>query len=113
MHERAGAFRTDGDGICQSGVIVRHLVLPGQRKDSIAVLDRLKDAVPPQEIRLSLMWQYTPEFLPEGKEYDPLRRRVTTFEYESVRDYALRLGFDGFMQDSSAATKAYTPDFDV
>lgn len=113
MHAHAGAFRTDGDGICTSGVIVRHLVLPGQRKDSCAVLDRLKDAVPPEEIRLSLMWQYTPDFLDPDPAYDALRRRVTTFEYDAVRRHAVALGFSGYEQDRSAATRAFTPKFDV
>lgn len=113
MYEHAGAFTTDKEGICTSGVLVRHLLLPGLRKDSVAVLDRLSEIVPPQDVRLSLMWQYTPEFLPEGAEFDPLRRRVTTFEYESVKKHAVSLGFTGFEQDRSAATKAYTPDFEV
>ena len=113
MYEHAGTFRTDENGICTAGVLVRHLILPGCRKDSIAVLERLKETVPPEEIRLSLMWQYTPEFLPDGEEFTPLRRRVTTFEYESVRKHAVALGFTGYEQDKSAATKAYTPDFDT
>lgn len=112
MYESTGAFRTDENGICTRGVLVRHLVLPGQRKDSCAVLDRLAALVPVDEIRLSLMWQYTPEFLPEGKEFDPLRRRVTTFEYDSVRRHADALGFIGYGQDRSSATKDYTPQFD-
>lgn len=113
MYEHAGAFTTDENGILVRGVLVRHLVLPGERKDSCAVLDRLAALVPPEEIRLSLLWQYTPEFLPEGAEYDKLRRRVTSFEYDSVREYALSLGFTGFEQDKSSATRAYTPDFEI
>ena len=117
MYEHAGAFVTDESGIAQRGVIVRHLILPGQRKDSCAVLDRLAKALPPEDIHLSLMWQYTPEFLPapreDGDPYAPLRRRVTTFEYDSVRKHALSLGFTGYEQDRSAATKDYTPAFDL
>ncbi len=113
MLEHAGAFTVDESGICTSGVLVRHLVLPGQRKDSLAVLELLREAVPPEDVRLSLMWQYTPEFLPEGAEYDALRRRVTSFEYNSVLEYALSLGFTGFTQGRLSATKDYTPDFDV
>lgn len=113
MYAHAGAFRTDEAGLCTSGVLVRHLILPGERKESVAVLDRLREIVPPEDIRLSLLWQYTPEFLPEGAEYDALRRRVTTFEYDFVRNHALSLGFTGYEQDRSSATKAYTPDFDI
>lgn len=112
MYEHAGAFCADEDGIAERGVIVRHLLLPGGRKDSIAVLDRLADTLPVKDIRLSLMWQYTPEFLPDDGSVPELRRRVTTFEYESVRRHADALGFSGYGQDRSAATKAYTPDFE-
>ena len=111
MYRHAGAFRTDDDGIATSGVIVRHLVLPGCRKDSIAVLLQLAALVPVEDIRLSLMWQYTPDFLPDGEEWKPFRRRVTSFEYESVEKCAEELGFVGFLQDRSAATAAYTPKF--
>lgn len=111
MYRHAGAFTVDGDGIATRGVIVRHLVLPGCRKDSIAVLERLSALVPVEDIRLSLMWQYTPDFLPEGEEWNPFRRRVTSFEYDSVRRRAEELGFLGFLQDRTAATAAYTPQF--
>lgn len=97
------------------GVIVRHLVLPGCRADSIAVLRRIAEVVPPDSIRLSLMAQYTPEFLPEssgeGCDADRIRRRVTSFEYRSVLDEAVRLGFDGYSQGRTSASRAYTPDF--
>lgn len=113
MYEHVGAYREDADGLCRSGVIVRHLVLPGCRRDSIDVLTRLSELLPAEDVRLSLMWQYTPEFLPDGAEYDSIRRRVTSFEYESVRKHAVMLGFSGFTQDRASATKAYTPKFDV
>ena len=113
MYEHAGPFHTDETGICKSGVLVRHLLLPGERKESVAVLERLKEIVPPKDIRLSLLWQYTPEFLPEGEKYNALRRRVTTFEYDFVKSHALALGYTGYEQDRSSASKAYTPDFDI
>jgi hypothetical protein len=51
----------------------------------------------------------TTSFAPE--EIPTLRRRVTTFEYEYVRDAAIRLGFGGYSQDADSATAAYTPEF--
>lgn len=113
MFDLAGTFSTDENGIATRGVLVRHLVLPGCRRDSMAVLDRLSEILPPSEIRLSLLWQFTPEFLPNGEEYAFLRRRVTSFEYRSVQEHALSLGFVGFGQGKDSATKAYTPDFEV
>ncbi len=108
MVQTAGEPKWQGERLC-SGVVVRHLVLPGGRHDSVSALRLAAETVPPTSVVLSLMRQYTPDFAPP--EMKTLRRRVTTFEYESVRDEALRLGFDGFSQDAAAATAAYTPAF--
>ena len=111
MHELAGPVQFDADGMMRSGVLVRHLVLPGCRKDSIAVLDKLAEVVPVQEIRLSLMSQYTPEFAKDAP-FSNLHRRVTSFEYDSVMEHALILGFIGYMQRRESATAKYTPEFE-
>lgn len=94
----------------QKGVLVRHLVLPGGRRDSIEALRRLSDTVDPGDVVLSLLWQYTPDFSPPGDK--TLSRRVTTFEYESVREEALRLGFTGYGQEKTAVGAEYTPTWD-
>lgn len=109
MYNMLGAAEFDKDGMMKKGIIVRHLVLPGQRKDSIACLRRLAEILPVADIRLSLMSQYTPDFY-RGDDKN-LLRRLTTFEYESVRAEALRLGFEGYMQAPSSASAEYTPDF--
>ncbi|MBE6600662.1 MAG: radical SAM protein [Ruminococcaceae bacterium] len=111
MCRQVGAAVTE-NGIMKKGVIVRHLVLPGCRKDSLRLLDELAAAVEKNGILLSLMSQYTPEFLGEDEcEYKNLTRRVTRFEYESVLARAAELGFEGFSQDRSSATAKYTPEF--
>jgi putative pyruvate formate lyase activating enzyme len=56
------------------------------------------------------MRQYTPDFAPESAPKN-LKRRVTSFEYESVMARAIELGFEGFFQGKEAASAAYTPDF--
>ncbi len=109
MYDMLGGAEFDSDGMMTRGIIVRHLVLPGQRKDSIACLRRLAEILPVGDIRLSLMSQYTPDFY-KGEDKN-LLRRLTTFEYESVRAEALRLGFDGYMQAPSSASAEYTPEF--
>ena len=111
MYALAGSAQFDAQGMMTRGVLVRHLVLPGCRKDSIAVLDRLANAVPVCEVRLSLMSQYTPEFAMDAP-YANLHRRVTTFEYESVMAHAEKLGFIGYMQQRESATAKYTPEFE-
>ena len=111
MFELAGQVQFDADGIMTRGVLVRHLVLPGCRKDSMAVLDRLAATVPVGDVRLSLMSQYTPEFAKDAP-FANLHRRVTTFEYERVMAHAQALGFTGYMQQRDSATSSYTPDFE-
>ena len=110
MVRQRGAPRFSEDGLCQSGVLVRLLVLPGCRKDAIESLRRLSQSIGTENIRLSLMSQYTPEFCADAP-YPNLHRRLTRFEYDSVVSEALALGFDGYLQDASSATSAYTPDF--
>ncbi len=109
MHRAVGDPVLFG-GRMKKGIILRHLVLPGGRKDSVAALSMAAEAVPPSGVILSLMRQYTPDFAPCGIKV--LRRRVTSFEYESVREHAVSLGFEGFSQDADSASAAYTPDFE-
>lgn len=99
----------DENGLMQKGVIVRHLVLPTLRKDSIAILQDLKDGFDISAFKLSLMAQYTPEFCKDR--YPELKRKITTFEYNSVVDTAVKLGYDGYIQDKSASSVKYTPNF--
>jgi putative pyruvate formate lyase activating enzyme len=110
MLRQVGKPVLDADGIMQRGVIVRHLVLPGGRADSIAVLRLLKEQFGTDAFLLSLMSQYTPDFAARSP-YQELHRRVTTFEYDAVLREAQSLGFDGYFQARSSATAAFTPEF--
>lgn len=115
MIRQVGApiFETDADSgtrLLRRGVILRHLVLPGYRKDSMAVLSHLAKALPRDSFLISVMSQYTPEFATDCEDKN-LRRRLTRFEYESVTEHAASLGLDGFAQDLTSATSRFTPDF--
>ena len=110
MLRQVGRYQFDEHGLLVRGVIVRHLVLPSARRDSIAVLDRLATLFPKRDVLLSLMSQYTPEFATNSP-YRELHRRLTAFEYDSVLAHAQTLGFDGFMQGRASASANYTPEF--
>lgn len=112
MHELAGACVFDDHGMLQRGIIIRHLILPGHRADSIDVLRKIAEIVPVADVKLSLMAQYTPEFLEPVEKYKKIRRRITSFEYQTVLDEAEKLGFDGYSQERTSATRKYTPDFE-
>lgn len=109
MYRQVGPYR-EREGLAEAGVIVRHLVLPGCRADSMAVLRQIANTLPPADIRISVMRQYTPDFAMDTP-HKNLRRRVTEFEYRSVLDEAERLGLDGFSQGKDAADKVFTPEF--
>ncbi len=110
MYRQVGKCEYAPDGTLKKGVLVRHLVLPGSRRDSIAVLEMLARTVPPSDILISVMSQYTPDFALDTP-FTELHRRVTSFEYSSVVRVAEELGFDGFVQSRLSAVSDYTPKF--
>lgn len=112
MLRQTGAPVYDPEGYLRRGVIVRHLVLPGQAADSQAVLRRLAVVRRQEEVPflLSLMSQFTPFY--HAADHG-LGRRITSYEYRKVVDAALALGLtDGYMQEKSSAREEYTPPFD-
>lgn len=111
MYEQAGSVRLDKDGMLEGGVVIRHMVLPGAYKDSVMLLDWLAESFDTDKVMLSLMCQYTPQY--KSSEYKEINRRLTTYEYEKVTDYAEKLGFSGFMQKRDSASEKYIPDFDL
>lgn len=110
MLRQTGDRVWNGD-LLTRGVIVRHLVLPGHRHESIALLHHLAERFGADAFLLSLMAQYTP--MREDPDYPELNRRITKMEYNSVCKAAQGLGFDGYFQEKSSADASYTPDFSL
>ncbi len=111
MVKRIGKAVFDEDGMMHRGVIVRHLILPGQVKDSMALLDKLY-AIYGNDIYYSIMSQYTPTAGLDADRYPELHRRVTTYEYNKLIDHALNLGItNAFIQDGSSAKESFIPTF--
>ena len=101
----------DDDGIIQKGVIVRHLVLPGQTqgaKDAVEYLyNRYGD-----NIFISIMSQYTP--CTDLSAYPEINRKLTQQEYDDVVDYAVEIGVEnGFLQEGESASESFIPPFDL
>ena len=112
MIAQTGGLEYDADGLLRRGVVIRHLVLPGARKDSMALLRWMAAELPRGKFLLSLMSQYTP--VERTKEFPEINRRVTSMEYSSVVDEAVRLGLNsGYMQQRGSANEAYIPPFDL
>jgi len=94
------------------GVIIRHMVLPGAKDDSIRLLHWIKDSLPDGKYLVSLMSQYTP--FHKSANFPEINRRITSYEYNKVLDTAIDLGLvHGYMQEKSSAKEEYTPPFDL
>ncbi len=88
------AIDTDGDGIIRRGMIIRHLVLPGQVENSKQVLRWIAENLSP-EVHLSLMSQYFPAHrVPLESRFADVNRKLAPDEYNEVVDYAQSLGMD-------------------
>ncbi len=95
--------------LMKRGVIVRHLLLPGQVEEAKRVLRYLYETYG-DSIAVSILNQYTP--LPHVAMYPELNRKVTEEEYEEVVEYAIELGIGhGFLQEGQAASESFIPDF--
>ena len=96
----------DENGIIKKGVVIRHLVLPNHTKNSIGVLNIIKDKFD-DKVLISLMGQY----IPYGKafDHDDISRKITKREYNKVLDHLVTLELDGFAQELESADKSYIP----
>ena len=109
MVGQTGPAVFDEKGMLQKGVIVRHLVLPGQKEQAKDIIRYLHETYGDQ-IWLSILNQYTPMPAVQG---DPvLKRKLTTYEYEQVIAYALELGVEqAYRQEGNAAAESFIPSF--
>lgn len=110
MAEMTGKPVIDKNGIMQKGLIIRHLVMPTGRHDSMALLNWINENIPKDSFLISLMSQYTP--IENCIGYPEINRRTATMEYNSVLKLAQDYDFNGFMQERSSAVSAFTPSFD-
>jgi putative pyruvate formate lyase activating enzyme len=109
MVEQVGPVQFATDGQLRRGVLVRHMVLPGHRHESMDIVKWLWETFG-KTVQVSLMNQYTPMY--KAAEHKPLNRRLTTFEYDSVVDYALQLGMENaYIQERRSASAEFVPDF--
>ncbi len=109
MFRQTGPYSME-DGRLKSGVLIRHLLLPGELENTRRVIDWVAETFRPGEVLFSLMSQYTPQPGASGN----LRRHVTKAEYRAAAEYMANCGIkDGYTQERTSAREEYTPDFDL
>lgn len=101
----------DENGIMQKGLIIRHLVMPTGRHDSMKILDWIHENIPNDKFMISLMSQYTPT--ENCVKYPEINRRTATMEYNSVVNHAEKYEFNGFIQERESAQSKFTPEFNL
>ena len=102
----------DDNGMLLRGVMIRHLILPGQLENTFEVIDWVKKAFPKGSVLFSLMAQYTP--CGDLSAYPELRRPLTEEEYRRAVDYLTYSGIEnGFYQELSSADESFIPDFSL
>ena len=111
MVRQVGVCETDEHGLLKKGVVIRHLLLPGQLAGAKAVMDWTAREFPSGTVLFSLMSQYTP--WGRAKEFPEIDRRLRGSEIRAAQQYMDALGLDGFVQDGESAEREYTPDFDL
>lgn len=111
MVEHTGAFELDENGLLRRGVMIRHLVLPGQIENTRAALFWIADTFAPGTVLVSLMAQYTP--CGDLKKFPELRRTLTPEEWDAALAALDETGLsDGYVQELSASGEEEIPAFD-
>ena len=109
MFRQTGPYQME-DGLLKRGVLIRHLLLPGELENTRRVIDWVAETFRPGEVLFSLMAQYTPQPGAVGS----MARHVTKAEYRAAVAYMENCGItDGYTQERTSAKEEYTPDFDL
>ena len=99
------------DGLLKRGVVIRHLILPGQVNAAKAVMDWVGENFGRGEVLFSLMSQYTP--WGDLSAHSEIDRKLRKGEIRSATEYMSNLDLPGFCQDGASAQEEYTPPFDL
>lgn len=109
MYRQTGKNAFDENGLMKSGVLVRHMLMPGMLFDSKKILDYLYESYG-DNIYISIMNQYTP--MPNAKNFPEINRRVDKKYYETLVDYAEKIGItNAFVQSGEAIGESFIPEF--
>ena len=107
--QKGGKLIIGDDGYAKSGIIIRHLVLPGSVENSAEVLRSIAQETS-NELHISLMSQYYPTEKVAGHRF--LGRSLRVKEYNKVLDTLDELGFENGWVQELESQDHYRPDFD-
>lgn len=89
MHRQVGNLVVDENNLAQRGLLIRHLVLPGNIAGSHEVLKFIAGDISKNSF-VNIMDQYRPCYL--ASKYTELSHSITCNEFNKVTEFALQLG---------------------
>jgi putative pyruvate formate lyase activating enzyme len=96
MHRQVGPLRFGPDGLARRGVLVRHLVMPGQEAEAAAIFAWLASELSPDTF-VNIMGQYRPEHrVGTNGRYQEIDRRPFAAEMEAAFAAARQAGLSRF-----------------
>lgn len=112
MFRQVGPVQYDENGLLKKGVLIRHLILPGQTDSAKDVIDYVAEHFEKGSVLFSLMAQYIP--CGDAVRYPEINRRLTQEEYDEVAQYLMDSSIEnGFFQELESAEEEYVPNFDL
>lgn len=110
MYRQTGPYEIGSDGILKKGVLIRHLILPGNLENTKGVLRYVAETFAPGQVLFSLMRQYVP--WGRAAEFPEINRRLTEEEYNEAEACMEELGIvDGYTQEADSSDAVYIPAF--
>lgn len=110
MYRQTGPYEIGSDGILKKGVLIRHLILPGNLENTKGVLRYVAETFAPGQVLFSLMRQYVP--WGRASEFPEINCRLTEEEYNEAKAYMEELGIvDGYTQAADSSDAVYIPAF--
>ncbi len=110
MYRQRGPARLEA-GMLKSGVLIRHMILPGQIMEAKRVMDWIAETFPSGGVLFSLMAQYTP--VGELEDFPELQRPLRASELRAAKAYMENLGLPGYVQELEAVGEGFIPAFDL
>lgn len=112
MYRQVGDCEYDENGMLKKGVIVRHLILPGELVNTKAVIKTFAELSSGRKMLFSLMAQYTPVSELNLDKFENLKRPITEREYKSAVEYLSQFeNIKGFTQELTSTGEEYIPSF--
>ena len=111
MYRQVGDLIIDDNGIAQRGILIRHMLLPGNISQAVKIFNWVADNLS-LDTYISVMRQYTP--YGEAKNMSPIDRPITAKEYKIAKQKIEEIGFENiYFQKKSSSDEIFIPDFNL